>query len=107
MLRLGIDKGSIRDYNLTMELKRGLSRAPDIESIWPGYFNAPEEAKAETPNGVAWSPPCRGITEDLGGSLFNSILATGRSCCLSLGKRLTARNLRENLKHECIHSASR
>lgn len=33
--------------------------------IWPGVSTA-DEARAETPQGVPWSPPSRGINEGLG-----------------------------------------
>ena len=48
-------------------LERGSPRAADMGTSGPA--TAPDEAQAETPSGVAWSHPSRGITGDLGGPL--------------------------------------
>lgn len=47
----------------------GSPRAAASEHLARHFFTA-DEAKAETTQVVPWSHPCRGITDDLGGPLF-------------------------------------
>lgn len=53
-----------------LDWERGLLRAADTGASGPAF--TPDEAQAETPTGVAWSLPSRGITGDLGGPLSES-----------------------------------